>query len=374
MAALPAIHSNARLRPVRILSRYLVETYLIFFAAVLCASMLIIVIVEMLLNLDQIFQAQRGLGGIVRYLTLRIPAYYLRDLLPLASFAAAFLTSGLAARWHEVIAMKVGGISPQRAVVPLLCASLVLSLFAAAVNETLVVRASQAWSRYERGGDGQIDYRRGWFWYHRGRVIYNIREADRDTQTLRDVNVFELNDQGRLVRSIHAESVQVESSNRWRLREAVIRSFDPSHPEVPRALERTPESLLEVADERDLALLDADASALSILDLREYIELRAREGADTTRYRAQLHWRLAAPVSVALFAFLGIPIGLRVERTRSLASPALQGILLVASFYLVRNLAATLAASGLAPAGPTPWLVLAAFGGAGTWLFGRVPR
>ena len=358
----------------RIVSRYLVQTYLIFFAAVLCGSVLVIVIVEMLVNMDHIFEAQRGLAGIARYLILRIPAYYLRDLVPLSSFAAAFLACGLAARWHEFIAMKVGGISPQRAIAPLLCASLLLSLLAVAVNETLVVGASRAWSRHARGDDGRIDYRRGWFWYHRGRVIYNIREADRATQTLRNVSVFELNDQGRMVRSIHAESVHVESPDRWRLRTVVIRSFDLSRPDAPPILETASERVLEVADERDLALLDADTSALSLGDLREYIEIRAREGTETSRYRAQLHGRLAAPVTVVLFALLGIPIGLRVEQTRSLTSPALQGVLVVASFYLVRTTATTLAASGLGPASLTPWLVLAAFGSTGAWLFARVPR
>ncbi len=373
MAALPEIHSNARLRAVRILSRYLVETYLALFAVVLCASVLIIVIVEMLVNLDQIFEAQRGVAGIARYLILRIPAYYLSDLVPISSFAAAFFACGLAAHWHEVIAMKIGGISPHRAVLPLLCTSLLLSVLAVAVNETLVVGASQAWSRHERGNDGRIDYRRGWFWYHRGRVIYNIRDADRDAQTLQGVTIFELNDQGRLQRTIHAESVQVESPDRWRLHEAVIRTFDLSRPNSAPTLERTAERVLEVADERDLALLDADASALSIRNLSEYIEVRAREGADTSHYRAQLHGRMAAPLTVVLFAFLGIPIGLRVEQTRSLASPALQGVMVVAGFYLVRNVGATLAASGI---GSTfiPWLVLAAFGSTGAWFFARVPR
>ncbi len=168
--------------------------------------------------------------------------------------------------------------------------------------------------------------------------------------------------------------VHIESPDRWRLRTVVIRSFDPSRPDAPPTLERASERVLEVADERDLALLDADTSALSLGDLREYIKVRAREGTETARYQAQLHGRLAAPATVVLFALLGIPIGLRVEQTRSLTSPALQGVLVVASFYLVRTTATTLAASGLGPASLTPWLVLAAFGSTGAWLFARVPR
>jgi lipopolysaccharide export LptBFGC system permease protein LptF len=85
---------------VRILSRYFVVRFTSLFAAILFASTLTIVIVEMLLNLDDMLRTQQGLVGVLQYLFLRIPSYYLRDLLPISAFAASFFTLAAAARWH----------------------------------------------------------------------------------------------------------------------------------------------------------------------------------------------------------------------------------------------------------------------------------
>ena len=78
-----------------------------------------IVIVDTLLNFDDIVEEYEGARGIATYLFLRLPSYYLRDLIPITGFAAAFFCMGLPARRKEITALKAGGISPQRAAAPL---------------------------------------------------------------------------------------------------------------------------------------------------------------------------------------------------------------------------------------------------------------
>lgn len=357
----------------RILSRYFLVSYLTLFAAILLISMLAIVIIEVLLHFDDVLDHRDGFAGAATYLLLRVPSYYLRDLIPVASFAAAFFGLGLPARWREVTALKAGGISPHRVAFPVLIAAAGLSGAALVVNETLVMTASRLWNRLERDED-EISFRRGSFWYHRGDVIYNVTEADRASRTLSGVSVYELTPEGRLRRSIWAEKVEIRPDSRWRLQDATLRTFDPEAPDAPPRVERAEETVLEVAGRRDLALLSADAATLSLWNLRDYIEARGREGRDTSRYRALLHARLADPLTVLLFALLALPLGLAVERTRSLAFGALQGIAIVGAFYTVRTLATLFAAGGLVPAAASPWLLLGAFAGAGAWRFARVPR
>ena len=119
-AAVPRVHSNARLLLVRILSRYFVARFLRYFVAIFVASALGIATVEMLLNFDDMLKGGHGTEGVVTYLLLRIPSYYLRELVPICTFAAAFTTLGLAARWFESTAAKAGGISPYRLILPVL--------------------------------------------------------------------------------------------------------------------------------------------------------------------------------------------------------------------------------------------------------------
>ena len=52
---------------------------------------------------------------------------------------------------------------------------------------------------------------------------------------------------------------------------------------------------------------------------REYIAMRTADGRDPVAARSRLHRRLADPLTVTLFAWLALPLGFAVERTRSLA-------------------------------------------------------
>jgi LPS export ABC transporter permease LptG len=358
---------------VRILTRYFLVSYLTLFAVILLTSLLAIAIIEVLLHFDAVLEHRDGFAGVATYVLVRVPSYYLRALIPVSSFAAAFLCTGLSARGLEVMALKTGGISPHRVILPLLLASALLSGATFLVNESAVLGAARALTHLDRESD-ETTFRQGSFWYHRGDVIYNISEADRESRTLSGVHVYELSPEGRLMRSIRAESVEIQEDRRWRLRDATYRTFDPESPSAPPRVEHRNESMLEVAERRNSALLDADASRLSLPDLSEYIAARAREGRDVERYRSLLHVRLTDPLGVVLFTLLAIPIGLGVERSRSLSGQALLGVAVVGGFYALRSAGAIIAAGGAVPAALPPWLLFAAFGGIGVWRLATIPR
>ena len=89
-----------------------------------------------------------------------LDSHYFRDLIPIACFAAVFCDIGLPARFHEITAIKSGGISPQRTVTPLLCAAAALFGFTRLLNESKALQASRAWSREKHPG-GEITFRQG---------------------------------------------------------------------------------------------------------------------------------------------------------------------------------------------------------------------
>jgi lipopolysaccharide export system permease protein len=318
---------------VRILSRYLLASYLTLFVSILCVAALIIAIVEMMLNFEQMFEQGEGLRGVATYLLLRLPTGYLPYLVPFASFGAGFLSLGIPARAHELVAMKTGGIAPLRIAAPLLAAALAISGLTLIANETIVLDASMATiGRDEDEGGGGLFQARGSFW-----------------------------------------SALISEDHRWHLRDATVRTFDTSDPTAAPRTEHLPETVLAVGTQRNLALLDADASTLTLFRLREYIRAVEEDGRDPTRFRAMFHERLAHPISVLLFTLLGIPLGLAVEQSRSLAVAGIQGIALLGLFYAVKTLTSMLAGSGVTAAVPGPWFVLGAFGGYAAWRIARTP-
>ncbi len=349
----------------RILSRYFAWRFLGLFAGILFAFTITIVIVEMLVNLDDMLRTNRAATGVLEYLFLRIPSYYLRDLIPIASFAASFFALGLSAHWLEISAAKTGGVSPQRIFIPILAAASLVALGSFALSETWIVNATREWNRQESGGGPSVSYRHGSFWYHRGRIIYNISSADPSSQTLRGVHLYELNDQGRLIRSIRADRVEVGDNHRWLFHTAVIRHFRPEQPGSSPSFEAVDQFSMDVADQGDVATIDTDLQGLGLFKLIDYIDVRLSQGDDVHRVQTALHSRLADPLTALLFALLAIPLGLQVEERRSFGVPALSGVVTIAVFYTVRSVSVTLASEGVISAAVAIWFLVGAVAAAG---------
>jgi len=352
---------------VRILSRYFVVRFTSLFAAFLFASTLTIVIVEMLLNLDDMLRAQQGLAGVLQYLFLRIPSYYLRDLLPVAAFAASFFTLAGAARWHETTAMKAGGVSPHRIVLPILAAAALLSVASLIVAETWIVSSTRAWNRQLSGGGSEIVYRQGSLWYHKGHTIYNVEGAynvdgaEGEVGTLRGVRIYELSERGRLLRSVSADRVELGDDNEWRFIEATVRSFDPSDPRSSPNIEQVAVLTLTIADQGRVSMIGNHLAGLTLAKLREYVGLRLAAEEPAHFIQTQLHARSAEPVILFVFALLAAPFGLLVERQRGFGLPALYGVITLALFFAIRNVVLTLSSEGVVPAAIGTWSVVGAF-------------
>lgn len=351
----------------RILSRYYATRFLGLYAGILVASTLTIVIVEMLLNLDDMLRLQPGAMGMLHYLFLRIPSYYLRDLLPITSFAAAFFTLALSASSLEIMAIKTGGISPRRAIVPILIAACGIAATSFVLGETWILNATQDSNRQRSGSGPDIRYRQGSFWYYKGRTIVNISSADPTSATLQGVRLFELNDRGRLLRSIEAPEVAIDEEDVWRFQNAIIRSYQPGKPDAPTFVERVSEFSLRVHDRNTIQMIETDLQSLSIVELREYVASRLDSGEDAHRIQAVLYARYSEPVLVILFALLAAPLGLMVESRGNFGFPVLIGIGTVAAYFTLHSISATLASEGVIP----PIIAISAldlgFCGVGLW-------
>jgi lipopolysaccharide export system permease protein len=337
------------------LSRYVASRFLRAFLGSLLMLALAVVVVDMLLNLDEMLQGG-GLVGAVNYLWLRLASVYLPYLIPVATFAGALFSVGVLARNHEIIAIKAGGVSPRVALIPVFSAAAGIAIFALIADETVTVRAASSLAEKAGAPTGQVELRGGTIWFHTGRYIYNIRSPDPTGEAVRDIRVFERNAEGRLVRLIQAARAQRLAPREWRFEGATVRLFDPSQPDAAPQVERSREVTLRLEEDRSPRLLQAEISALPIWTLARYV----RASPEDLRARAVLQQRLTGPLLVLLFALLAVPLGLRVERTRSLALPALQGVVVLFAFLLAREYGASFTAGGTLGA-LAPWLVLLAF-------------
>jgi lipopolysaccharide export LptBFGC system permease protein LptF len=357
-----------RLPAVSTLSRYVATRFLRAFAGSLLILAMAVLVIDMLLNLEDVLEFESSLLGALRFLWLRLASVYLPYLLPVATFTAAFFSVGVLARSREIIAMKAGGISPLVALIPVFIASAFVAILALLANETLTVGASAALAKSTGAASGGVELRAGTIWYHTGRYVYNIASADAGSDSVRDIRVFERNEGGRLVRLIQASRARRIAPHEWRFEDATVRSFDPSQPTAAPRVERAREITLRLEEERSPLLLQAEIASLPVWTLARYVQAAPGDA----RARSLLHQRLSSPLLVLLFALLAVPLALRVERTRSLALPALEGVVILFFFLLAREYGAGFAALDPTAATLAPWAILFAFAGLGAFQLSRV--
>ncbi len=354
-----------------VLSRHFTTRFLSAFAAALLILVLSILIVEMLADLDAVFGAETAIGDAIARIALRIPARDLPFLVPVGAFAASFVCFGNAARSLEIVATKAGGVSPFRLALPVFGVGALLAACSLGLNETVSVRAQNTLARLERGGAG-LSFRQGFFWYQHGRFLYRVEAADPGARTLRGVTIYERDARGRLARRVVAESAEIGTADRWRLTGARSERFDPDRPAAP--TEITVADEMELVLESEQTLLEADLRALSIGNLLEYRAQHRPVAPDALRAAALLHERVVNPLSTFCFVVLAAALGLRVERSRSLARSALYGLIALFLFFAARRYGTLLGSQGvLNPALPA-WSIFSAFALFALDQLRRVPR
>ncbi len=352
----------------KILSRHLLKRLFFHFFATLGIASAAITIAELMLNINDFITQSESILSIAQYLIALVIGSYFQFLIPVAAFAAIFLTLGSAARANELIAMKAGGISPRTAALPLLAAIGVLAIVSLFFTETASRACVRIVATFEGKDteDSAMAFRGGAFWYRRGDTIYRLRTADAAQRILQDVTIYERNDQGRLTRTIVAKSALINGEH-WILSQATERHFDPMNPTAPIQTSHLKTLNLELPDAPGQVLLKATADNLSLPDLMTQIRDSNRLGEPALVSRTSLHQRLIRPFTILLFALLAVPLALRAEAVKTLASPALQGIALIVLYWFLENFALGLATRGVLPAGVTLWILLACFTAFGLW-------
>lgn len=359
----------------KILARYLSVRFIGAFLASLLILALVVTIVDMLLNLDDLIEAQSGFWGSLSFVVVRTGAQYLPYLVPVSCFVGVFITLGSAARHNEILALKVGGISPLRASLPVMALCTAVAAGSLILHERITVPFAAAIAKQEGGPRGELSIDPSAIWLHAGRFIFHTPHLESDDKRIVDVRIFERNARGRLVRFLRADKATLVSPRRIALVNASIRSFDPNHPDAQPSLRHVGHITLDLADQ-DIPLLAEQLPGLPIGTIAAHVRAVLAAGRSPARARLALHARLSQPLLVLILGLLAVPLGLAVEHTRSLARPSLQGVGLAAALLLTRDYAnGFAAASGNAELALfVPWLVLAAFGTLSLWLLKRTPR
>lgn len=350
-----------------ILSKYILREFLRTLAYSLAVAITLYTVIELFQRLDTFIEHNASVLDASMYLLYLIPGVVVL-LCPVAVLLSTFVTIGILSRNFEIMALRAGGVSLNRIVVPLLVCAFVISILSVLGSELVVpystTKAEQTYRQIKGREHGRTKISRDQFWYRGEGAIYNVKLFRRKSNMLDGVTIYSFDDNFRLTRRIDSERAQWVD-NQWVFKNVTIRRFFPDKPTettfaefqgIP--LHETPETFKQEVREPE---------EMSYRELKQYIEKTTQEGYDTTQYLADLYAKTSSPFINFIIALFGIPFAIRIGRHGGFALGVTLSFVVGFSYWVFFNVCLALGYSGALPPLVSAWIANVIFAALGVW-------
>ena len=293
--------------------------------------------------------------------------------LPAAVLLSALITFGNLSKHGEIVAMKANGISLYRTTLPLIlfgCGVCVVAfLFSEFITPFTNHKADyilkvEVQKQRELGG-----FKRNQIWYRGRNGIYSFKAFDPEKKIIQGVTINYLNDQFEMTLRVDAQSAEWKDG-RWVFSEVMMTRFPQS--DFP-LVERLPTAVIDLPEKpADFMIAQKEADKMGYFELRKYIGKLQSDGYDATRYRADLHGKVAFSLVSIILVIIGASFSLRSERSGGVTQSIGAGIVIGFSYWLVFAFTMSLGRSGTLPPFLAAWLANILFSALAVALFLRV--
>ena len=252
-----------------------------------------------------------GQGGytgmkMAQYVLFQMPAHAY-ELMPLAVLIGGLLSLSQLASGSELTVMKASGMSTKKLLLVLSQFGLIFALATVAVGEWVAPQLSRYAENMKAGAvNGAITAGSAGLWLKEKDNIVNVREMLPD-RTLRDIKIWQYDENYRLVRTQQAESAVLDADGSWRLKN--VGSSLLGDKEVKVLSENEVRWPIEVKSSL-LDVLLVQPEQMSLSELTAYIGHLESNRQKTRLYDIEWWRKLAYPVAawvMALVAFAFTP-------------------------------------------------------------------
>lgn len=211
----------------KILDRYIIQSFLKVFLSALGICMLLLVAVDLFSNLDSYVKNEVPFFAIVRLTFLYMPEAASLVISPSVIFSAT-LTLALIHSSNELIPLFCAGIPYVRVIIPMLVTGLCISAVTWAGNEYLVIPSKvqrvEVQTEYT-GSQASRDNRNITFVDASGRFVLHAKRYDAGRQRITDLIIVERDGQGRMSGRTAARSAQWSEDGHWLLSDVSVQDF-----------------------------------------------------------------------------------------------------------------------------------------------------
>lgn len=314
------------------------------------------------------------LATVMQVLALKLPGMTFYTF-PMSMLLAAILSFGRLSGDSEIIALRACGVSLQRIFAPVLAAALIVSAMTIGLSEFVIPQADWAAKNllYEAQNKQKLPTARDNISYeefedgHLKRVFY-ARHFDGQTMSKVMVQEFE---QGELSRIVRADSANY-TQGAWVFNNGVLYQMDERGDyryvvKFAREIVPLKQSLFTLSKE------NRQPMEMTIRELALHIRLlkeSGHHGTDINELDVQLHQKLSVPFASLVFAMVGVPLGLRPNRSSGSLGLGFS-ILIIFIYYIAMFVFMALGQSGYLPPLVAAWMPNLLTGGIGAGLIYR---
>lgn len=320
---------------VKVIDRYLGRCVLMGFLLVLGVLLVLFSLIELLIQLNDVGKGAFQLGDAFFHVALTAPKR-VADLMPLAALLGSILALGLLADHQELTAMHAAGMSVQRIALSVLATSVLLMLLVFMISEFLAPPLDQQ-ARFRRskaiyGRDVMMT--KSGFWARYGNVLIHVGQVQANGLAS-DIEVYRLDEAGRLQQFVYARKAAIESGKDWRLQEANSKTFG----EEEVASETIPEYRLpSFLSSGQMAVLQLPPDSLSISDLWRYIQTLEERAQNAQSYVLAFWQKIFLPVTTGAMVLLSLSFVFGSTRMRSAGQRIFAGMITAVVFQLSTQL------------------------------------
>lgn len=310
-----------------LLDRYLSLRFLGPVAFVLLSVSALYIIVDLADKIDEMAKHTATAIIFLRYYWNIIPQIVL-DVTPLGVLIAVLLLFSLLEKHLELTALKAGGISLYRVIVPILLVTLAATAGIAVFQESVAPRANRKAQQLldiikgRKAPHAVMVADRQWLFSRDGTTLFNYLRYDPERQTLIRFSMYRFDDTGKLSFQLFAERAQYVDGA-WEVDSGWFRQIHPNGRDEFHKV--TSRMALQVAEPPGYFAAKRHApSEMSYRELRRHIADLAASGYHSSRLDVRLQQKLTYPFSVLIMVLLGLPFGLNRSGGRRVS--AMQGV------------------------------------------------
>lgn len=275
-----------------------------------------------------------------RLVLLHLPGLIVLTL-PMAMLLAALLGFGRLSGDSETIALFAGGISLYRIALPVIVMASLVTGVSFVLNEEVAPRTNAEHARIFRELRNEpvsstkpffvIDSKDG----VTNCVFYVQGGYNATTGTLRDVAMIRYVNNKPAV-FIYGKKAIWKRDNEWSFVDGYWQNIGRGIGDGPTVMMSFAESkTVEINKSPDqLVAYQRKYDELSFRELKEFIRDLQEQGVDVSEYRVRLYQKISTPLTTLVFALVGIPLGLRPQRSSSAMGLGLSIFIILAYWIL----------------------------------------